>query len=35
MYIVGSTINIIKHDEMDGNAIYTNIRPEASPTVFD
>ena len=35
MYIVGSTINIIKHDEMDGNAIYTNIRPEASPNVLN
>ena len=35
MYIVGSTINN-KHDEIDGNTIYiTNIRPEASPTVFD
>ena len=35
MYIVGSTINIIKHDEIDGNTIYTNIRPEAPPTVLD
>ena len=34
MYIVGSTINN-KHDEIDCNTIYTNIRPEASPTVFD
>ena len=32
MYIVGSTININKHDEIDGNTIYTNIRPEASST---